>query len=595
MKHSLPDNDFVQRSHVGLRLLSYILGFSFIVTMATSSFILFSDYKRGVSQVSHNLNQIQSSYQQSVSYSLWNFDNRQIESQLNGILNFPGVVYVYIESRNKLIQSAGDIYARTDHQYSFELTHQSAAQSYQLGSLYINVDYSGLYDDLKHKAVNILVSQFLKTFSVSIFVLFMVRQLITRRLSTMAEWAGAFNLKNLDQELTFSGNKQRNDELDMVAAAINQMRNTLKLDMIDRQKSQQQLEDTKEQLSVAIDNAALGFCQYYPNQDRLTCNNHFARQLATTQTELESMAHPMDRFRDLIRGIKGPEQRERINQLLYGRISRIHGEFTMVNFRNEKCYFDITFQIIQYNESRPHEVLICIVDKTKEHTASRQAQELAVSLENKVTQRTEELYDEQQRANATIRKLQTRLDRMEADSSSVTQMHFDGLLLKQLEKLSAENEIEATSCLAVYQKYLNISLNDQTTAIDMASCIQSWLRESEPFKDIQTNTKLPFSLMMNENPGLVVFLLEHLFEQEPVLENCRQFELELRVDHDMAFVVATFDLIDGIEETPEHPHVDLSHFIVTSRFRGELSRKLVSPNRLETRYSFSLFPDQMDT
>ncbi len=116
--------------------------------------------------------------------------------------------------------------------------------------------------------------------------------------------------------------------------------------------------------------------------------------------------------------------------------------------------------------------MICIVDKTKEHTASRQAQELAVSLENKVTQRTEELYDEQQRANATIRKLQTRLDRMEADSSSVTQMHFDGLLLKQLEKLSAENEIEATSCLAVYQKYLNISHNDQTTAIDMASCIQ---------------------------------------------------------------------------------------------------------------------------
>lgn len=595
MKHSLPDNDFVQRSHVGIRLLSYILGFSFIVTMATSSFILFSDYKRGVSQVSHNLNQIQSSYQQSVSYSLWNFDNRQIESQLNGILNFPGVVYVYIESRNKLVHSAGDVYARTDHQYSFELTHQSAAQSYQLGSLHINVDYSGLYDDLKHKAVNILVSQFLKTFSVSILVLFVVRQLITRRLSIMAEWASAFNLNNLDQELAFPGNKERYDELDMVAAAINQMRNKLKLDIIERQKSQQQLEDTKEQLSVAIDNAALGFCQYYPNQDRLTCNNHFARQLATTQIELESMPHPMDRFCDLIRGLKGPEQRERINKLLYGRISRIHDEFTMVNFRNEKCYFDVAFQIIQYNESRPHEVLICIVDKTKEHTASRQAQELAVSLENKVTRRTEELYDEQQRANATIRKLQTRLDRMVADSSSVIQMHFYRLLLKQLDKLSAENDIEATSFLVVYQRYLNISLNDQTTTIDMAFCIQSWLRDSDTFKDIQTNTKLPFSLMMNENPELVVFQLQHLFEQEPVLKNCRQFELELRVDHDMAFVVATFDLVDDIGEAPEHEYLDLCYFIVTSRFYGDLTRKLISPNRLETHYSFSLFPDQMDT
>ena len=173
-------------------------------------------------------------------------------------------------------------------------------------------------------------------------------------------------------------------------------------------------------------------------------------------------------------------------------------------------------------------------------------------------------------------------------------MQTSSILLKQLNKLSDESDIETTSCLAVYQEYLNISLNDQTTAIDMASCIQGWLRESDAFTDIQTNTKLPFSLMMNENPGLVVFLLTHLFEEEPVLDNSRQFELELRIDHEMAILVANFDLVEEIKVAPEHQHADLCHFIVTSRFRGEFSRQLVSPNRLETRYSFSLFPDQPD-
>ncbi|WP_300428353.1 hypothetical protein [uncultured Thalassolituus sp.] len=584
-------DDFQQKSHVGVRLLSYLLAFSFFVTLAASVYVLYSDYDRGISQFQNHLSQIQSSYQQSVSYSLWNFDNRQIESQLNGILNFPGVVYVYIESRNKLVQSAGDIYARTDQQYSFELTHQSASQNYHLGNLYINVDYTGLYDDLKHKAVTIILSQFVKTFSVSIFVLFLVRSLITHRLNTMAEWARGFSLNNLDQALEFDGGKTRYDELDMVADAINRMRDTLKQDAHEREQSKQQLIQTKEQLSVAIDNASLGFARYFPELDRLECNNHFARQLATTQHELEAMVRPMEHIRDLIRGIKGPEQRERINQLLYGRISRIHGEFTMVNFRNDKCYFDITLQILQFNESRPKEILICIVDKTKEQAAGRQAQELAISLENKVTQRTEELYEEQQRANNTIRKLQARLERSINSARSTSSNQFKKLLTEELSRNFADKDLPGR--LPVFRQYLDICLADEPEPVDITGTIREVIDASSTLHDIKTTTRLPFSLIISESPALIRFVLAELCESESFIKATEMLDIDIRVGTEVADISLTFHLTKALENLPDHPNGDLLSYIVSSRFRNELKRELKDASTVVVSFGLNLMMDDL--
>src|SRR5690606_34011502 len=100
----------------------------------------------------------------------------------------------------------------------------------------------------------------------------------------------------------------KRDELNMVADAINRMRDTLQQDVDERERARMQLENTKEQLSMAINNAAIGFCRYLPDNDSFECNNHFANQLASTELELESMKHPMDRLMDMISGPHGVEQ-----------------------------------------------------------------------------------------------------------------------------------------------------------------------------------------------------------------------------------------------------------------------------------------------
>ncbi|MEK9712171.1 MAG: hypothetical protein VW258_06370 [Thalassolituus sp.] len=590
MTSPLYNEEFAQKSHVGVRLLSYLLAFSFIVSVLASGFVLYSDYRRGIDQYRANLEQIHTSYQQSVSYSLWNFDNRQIESQLDGILNFPGVVYVYIESRDKMVQSAGDIYTAADLQYSFPLTHQSASQEYHLGNLYLNLNYTGLYEDLKHKALTIIGTQFIKTFSVSVFILVMVRLLITRRLETMAQWANNFNLSNLDTPLRFANSEAKFDELDMVAHAINRMRETLREDAQERERSREQLVEAKEQLTVAIDNALLGFARYLPESDHLQCNNHFARHLATTRQELEGIPNAMERLRDMITGLKGPEQREKINQLLLGRISRLHGEFTIANFRNEKCYFDITMQTLQFSESRPREVLICLLDKTREQTATRRAHELAASLENKVTERTEMLYTEQQKARDTIRRLETRLERSQQMVTRQANNVFKAWVLGEFDEVYP-NKDDLPGRLPLLREYLWHCVHERHEPVDLPALISRVLHSSPVLKPVKTVTRLPFSLVVSEPAGLLSYVFRNILEGEPALENCAELTISADVDDEAAKVCFLFKQTQPIES--EHPYHTLMDYIVSTRFSGQLTRERTEENETRIELTIMLEKEQL--
>ncbi|MFC3679705.1 hypothetical protein [Bacterioplanoides pacificum] len=580
-----------KRRRVGVKLLSYLLTFSFVVTLVTFSMILLSDYYRGINEYSNSISQIRTSYQQSISYSLWNFDTRQIDTQLEGILNFPGVVYVYIETENDLIHSAGDVLARNDQRHSFPLTYLSAGKSYNLGTLFIDINYAGLYQELADKALEILLTQFLKTFSVSVFVLFIVRLLITRRLKIMSHWADEFSLDNLDQVLDLKIKHNERDELDLVAEAINKMRHTLKQDVIEQEQAKVQLEDTKERLALAIDNAALGFCQYQSDKDRIQCNYHFAALLGATQAELEAMPHPMERLRDMIIGEHGNEQREKFNQLLFGRIGRLQTCLHLQVLSGEEKWLDVTIQIASYAENRPGEILICMVDKTKELSASLQAQELAISLENKVTKRTEELYEEQQRAKVNIQKLTQQLERLQQAQSNCLNNTLNQLILKQLQHNHQAN-------LELIRDYLDIALNGEAETLDLSHCLQQWCEQQTALADIPLTFRLPLSLILDDNRQLIRFICECLITREPALNCTQALELRLALQDDQAQLTLTFSLQDDFSlancsdpQAMQQPHqAELCEFIITSQMQGQFRRTLTD-HTLVTDISFSLSRD----
>lgn len=574
---------------IGRKLISYLLAFSFVTTLAAFAFILKTDYERGLDAFSKNLEQIHSSYQQSISYSLWNFDYRQIEAQLLGIMNFPGVVYVYIESKDTALPTAGNVYAHTDQRYSFPLEYVSAGQKYNLGTLHISVDHSGLRNEIRDKAINILVTQFFKTFSVSLFVMFIVHQLITRRLGVMADWANRFSLRSLNTDLNIKQHHGKNDEFNLVADAINNMRNRLIQDLHEQENSRREIESIKERLSIAINNAAIGFCTYNTNTDSWSGNSHFASQLGTTEYELENLPHPIEAMLNRLCGPDAPQQRERINQMLLGRLNKIHDSFHVRNFRNEDCYLEVTLQVTRYKETRPAQILICVVNRTREEEALAKARELAVSLENKVTQRTEELYNEQARSKAAIRVLEQELEQIRTMELNRDQQNINLLLHRQLQKLPAV-DAENQATLNAFSEYLRITSNEATSSINLAATVKQWVDDALPTK-INITTHLPFSLIIEENPELIHFLFACLILQDPAVQHAYALDVQLKLEGDQVDFSAVYELDDNSGIATDENRDDvfrLCSHILNNRFGGKVSRELLQDNRLQVRFNLAM-------
>jgi len=510
--------DSIQKQHpqkvhkLGLRLLTYVLAFSFFVSLATSAYILYSDYRQGTGELDRSIDQIQNGYQQSISYSLWNFDNQQIKAQLSGINNFPGVLAVYIETNEGLLHSIGNFDSKPSRTYAFDLIYKSPEREYPLGVLTIAMSFDDLYQELLYKAINIVATQFIKTFSVSLFILFIFQKLVTSRLQIMSDWAQKFNLKNLSEALVTRNIDDEPelvnfDEIDEVVFAINEMREILKDDIERRELTESELKSTQHRLSIAINNAELGFCEYNQQSNQLIANEHFLLQLDTSKSELEKEEQPIEWFKSLISGDNNIEQCERINQLLHGHMERICTQLTLQTAEHQLKHFDATIQVSEWEDSGlPSNIVFCLLDKTQEVNASRQATELNLSLEQKVAKRTEELSNEQIKYKARINKLEKTLHDIEHRQLSVNkQAGFQPL--KQALTLLAGPIEDSTRQYVIqsFHEYLDIQSQLECDTFDLVNMIREVSQRSIQELNIpgQLQLSLPFSLMMDNYQSLI--------------------------------------------------------------------------------------------
>ena len=590
---------------LAVKLLTYVLIFSSFVTLATSSFIIYSDYVQGTNELNQSITQIEAGYQESISYSLWNFDSQQIKTQLAGVLNFPGVLNVYIETKEGLLHSAGNFEQSGSQKHAFDLFFTSAERQYPLGVLSINLDYQGLYETLFYKALNILASQFIKTFSVSLFILFIFQRLVTHRLLSMSQWAGRFSLDDLDHELSLgsSNTVEKQDEIDAVVSAINSMRISLKEDIKKRETTELALNKSQYKLSIAINNAELGFCEYSQKTDRFSGNDHFSKHLGIAPELLETIEDPIDWFKNHIVGDRTIEQRERINQLLHGHMERICTELSIQCHEDKIKHFDTTIQVSEWDDNGlPITIVFCILDKTEQVNASKQAADLNYALEQKVTKRTEELTHEQVQSKAEIKKLQQHLvnfEQQQRRQQSQENQRPLQLALIQLQTLitpslnnsdNTEDQRQlqqAGSLIELLSKHLQASNQPSSQTFDVVALIQESLKDFiNEFKlTPSAKLRLPFSLMLDSHKDLLKYCFEHCLVTIEALNHQRfdsnnlMISLELEGDHGiikLAYDSADITNIDAATSDLSQPAsneitvLKMCHSILEERFNGSM-------------------------
>jgi len=220
------------RHRLGVRLLSSVLLFSACVTLILTLIQIYFEYRRDVSALELRLEQISNSYLDSVAEGLWSLDEKQLRLQLAGILRLPGIRAVEVReantASNPLVIRLGEKSISSALTREYPLHYKVQGQNMLIGTLQVQASLADVYRKVFDAASVILVTQAATIFLVSMFIVYIFHQLVTRHLFAIASYVGSYRINDppLPMQLRRPPRRQE-DELQRVVTAFNALSDDL--------------------------------------------------------------------------------------------------------------------------------------------------------------------------------------------------------------------------------------------------------------------------------------------------------------------------------------------------------------------------------
>ncbi len=257
------------------RLLSYILICSTLLALAITVLQLAWDYNKDVTVIEASIDQIEASFLQPISASLWNLDEEQVKVQIEGIMNLPNMQFVMVKemlgNSEVPLLTQGVEQAQYDISREFTLSYQGEV----VGKLFVAASLDQVYQRLIEKSVLILVSQTIKTLVVSFCILVIIYYLVIRHINRIVSYAQKLSLDRLAVELTLEGRplpRKHPDEFDALAATLNQMRTRLNDEFTARHQAADQLQQERDFSATLINSANMVICCMEPDLNIASIN-----------------------------------------------------------------------------------------------------------------------------------------------------------------------------------------------------------------------------------------------------------------------------------------------------------------------------------
>lgn len=280
------------------RFAVLILLFSSVVTLLATIYQLALEYRRDVDDIRSQLGQIRSSYSESLASSLWISSLKDIDLQLQGILRLPDLKYVdVLNEQGQVVAKGGDAGLANVVRHEFALTYTHRQRVVQIGTVRVVATLEGAYQRLKDKVIVILISQTIKTFVVSLFILMLFQWLVGRHLASIAAYSDRLRAGQMDQPLILerrAGGATEGDELDQVVAALNAMRQRL-------HTSFSELQESESRWKFALEGAGDGVWDFNVVSNEVLYSHRWKEMLGFADDELPNhfdtyarLAHPQD-------------------------------------------------------------------------------------------------------------------------------------------------------------------------------------------------------------------------------------------------------------------------------------------------------------
>jgi signal transduction histidine kinase len=213
------------------KILTSLLFISSIVTLLITCLQLYIDYSQEISTLRKSLSLIEKSYAQSLSASVWELNDGQIITQLDGITSIPGIGHAVIDYRGKHIYISGKPVENYIEKSIDLIHHQKGQDDVYLGTLILHGSKDDVMDKIKNKILLIFVTQFIKTFLVSVFLFICIQHLLTKHLIHIASFVKNMDIRSREKLMLNRGDQffSTDDELESLVKSINEMRDNLYL------------------------------------------------------------------------------------------------------------------------------------------------------------------------------------------------------------------------------------------------------------------------------------------------------------------------------------------------------------------------------
>jgi len=230
------------------RVLIYVLLCSSLLSVISTGVQLYIDYNKELSSLDTRFNNIKNSYLQSISTSLWDFNEPLVNQQIKGIVDLPNIRYVKITTTFGKEYEFGAPVAYVSKREEYPIVYEDN----DIGILLIQADYKDIEEQLIQKAGYILTAEFIKIFIVAFLVVFIIHWLITRHLFLITSYSQNLTLDNLNHSLLLKNRPSKKDELDFLVDAINEMTTKINDDVEKLEKAEDALLQLNGELEVKV-------------------------------------------------------------------------------------------------------------------------------------------------------------------------------------------------------------------------------------------------------------------------------------------------------------------------------------------------------
>lgn len=213
--------------HISNRLAAVVIAVSSILTLVSTGIQLYVGYRDDTAHISQMLNQVKSSYLNSLANSIWLLDEEQIKLQIKGIATLPDLSFVEVVTKNGQRFTGGRRPSNLKYAMTRELKitfFDGEGPPRQIGTLKLVATLEGAIQRLKERVLVILITNATRTFLFAFLILYVFNALITTHLKTIADHVNHLDMENLGTPLTLRRRENSaQDEFDMVVNSINRM------------------------------------------------------------------------------------------------------------------------------------------------------------------------------------------------------------------------------------------------------------------------------------------------------------------------------------------------------------------------------------